>query len=204
MKRREKEMLFLARFRSHAPKTPLSDPHTYSEWLQFIYLSSSILKRPFGEFELPGSTGDKAKKLHRLYFFFPSFFLSVASFISRIFHLFFREDFQDSFSGKKCIHDFFPFLWVANIFRAKKHPFRTEDEKKYLGQWVTQWHLSNRIVGDNTPFPQIIFQAFQQLSVSLKNWSIYLEKKEFFPLRKIIAIILMALPWCCCRNHLPP
>ena len=94
MKRREKEMLFLARFRSHAPKTPLSDPHTYSEWLQFIYLSSSILKRPFGEFELPGSTGDKAKKLHRLYFFFPSFFLSVASFISRIFHLFFSVRFS--------------------------------------------------------------------------------------------------------------
>ncbi len=71
------------------PSLP-SLPHTYSEWLQFIYLSSSILKRPFGEFEFPGSRGDiGGKKLHRLCFFFPSFFLSVASFISRIFHLFF-------------------------------------------------------------------------------------------------------------------
>ncbi len=170
------------------PQRHPSLPHTYSEWLQFIYLSSSVLSRPFGErerelFELPGSRGDIGGKKNCIDF------ISSSRLFSCLLHLlfpesstyFFREVFPRFFFGKKVHSRFFYFLWVANIFRAKKHPLRTEHEKKYLGQWVTQWHLSNRIVGDNTPFPQIILQAFQQLSVSLKNWSIYLKKKEFPP-----------------------
>ncbi len=95
MKRREKEMLFLARFRSHAPKTPLSSPHLF--WMVAIYLSFFVYS--VATFWWVWTSWQqrrqrRQKTLHRLCFFFPSFFLSVASFISRIFHLFFSVRFS--------------------------------------------------------------------------------------------------------------